>query len=337
MLEARYSLLKQQDGDLEESVPSHGLWLKARIFFATPRKVVLLCVSVSVLLLCAMVLPSVIFIATHPPITLSPGSYLAATFHDVADVIVYNVTNSGLIKVGRLTGGGIRMSALRLMLLMPDMSMLVAQSVDGNSAIWILPSACSGAGLRMLFRSKLQHPYGLARNSAGVVYVTNQNSATLVNYSTSRTSVDKFSNVVNPRGVAVDPVMGKVYVALTTLNLVGRFDENTTVMDLNVTVQQPIGVLFWSGFVFVGSAGTNSVAVIDTTLGRVIQQLTHPLLQHPAGLAMDTGGMLLFVWSQDNSVILSWNVSNVRNPVLQSTFAENVFTRPEGLLRFDCF
>ena len=134
----------------------------------------------------------------------------------------------------------------------------------------------------------------------------------------------------------MDPVLGKVYVALTTLNLVGRFDENTTVMDLNVTVQQPVGVLFWAGILFVGSAGTNSVAVIDTALGNVVQQLTHPLLQHPAGLAMDTGGMLLFVWSQDNSVILSWNVSDVRNPVLQSTFTETVFTRPEGLLRFDC-
>lgn len=278
--------------------------------------------------------------------TLGSGEYVFATFHNFRDVLVFNVTtgdvwppveNDDIIS---LLGGGSLVSELRQMLLLGDGSLLLAQSLTMNSIIMRLPNACSGHNLTAWIRFSLLHPYGLADNGRGTLYVTNQNS-NLVTYYNSSTGGPLppnayFATVQNPRGIAVDPRTGNIYVSVRDEDLLVEYGENSGNTRLRTwKIGKPIQVIFHGGLLFVGGSANDEVLVIDLDNSSADPQiLTDPLLKHPAGMALVKNTLL--VMSQDRREILAWSQANRTVFTPLGVWKKDLPVQPEGLLFVQC-
>jgi DNA-binding beta-propeller fold protein YncE len=212
------------------------------------------------------------------------------------------------------------------MLVMPDGSLLFSQSLTSYSVIFRLPNRCSGVVLTKLVTQNLLHPYQLAHNGRGTLYVTNQNSNAVTRYNlTTGNPVGPnalFVTVTNPRGVAINAAGTRVYVAARDDGLLIEYDEASGVQLRSWPVPAPIYVLVANGLVVVDSASDNTVRVIDPVSGRYfffcfffihffysgteIRRLSVSGLLHGAGMTITSNNTLL-VWSQDTSQIYAWD------------------------------
>ncbi len=178
---------------------------RCKSFFSSPCKALLVLLVLACALLACLLVPLVLSLVATRPVTLRNDSFILATFHGVLGVVAIPLSNlssssnrpfySSLVQVGDEPRG---------LLLLPDGSLLFAQSRTTNSRVWRLKNACSGFDLSV-FSSEaaaLSHPYGLAYSPrARTVFVSNQNGNSIVALNmTGGLKNELFASLGSPRG-----------------------------------------------------------------------------------------------------------------------------------------
>lgn len=294
------------------------------------------------------VVPIVVWMTSLQPVVLAPGLWVLSTYHDVRDVWAANASAVRLwpprpSREAALLGGGAQVAELRQMLVLPDGSLVLAQSLTVNSALFRLPVACDGRAGAPWIRSFLNHPYGLAHDGRGSLFVSNQNSNSITryNYTTGQAippDTGLFASLANPRGVAVDTQRRLVYAAARDEDRVIAFDWDDGSWRVNSwVVARPIGVHLYRGkWLLLGSSGDDRVHVVDLNSGAEVAQLAHVLLVHPSGLT-DVNGIVL-VASQTQRLVLAWEASgpDAREWTPLGVWRKDLPLKPEGLLTLAC-
>ncbi len=307
-----------------------------KAFFQSARNVIIMAVVLSAALLAALLVPLLLNVASRGAGTLRNGTFVLATFHSVASVLVVrqnSTEHAVLAEVG---------SEPRLMTLLPDGSLLVAQSSNDKPQIIQLSSACSGKE-SLVFSGNtaaLSHPYGLAYDS-GIVYVTNQNGNDIVRLNaTTGAAIGKenglFSSLGSPRGLAVSPFSHQVYACSNLENVVVEFSRQSGARLRTLEIVKPVGLLYaGDDMLFVGSNDpvASLIAVVSISKWCVVQVLRDERLSHPAGMALLPPSTLL-VLSQNNALLLAWDLNAVEANA--TIWADNLPARPEGLLVVHC-
>jgi mucin-19 len=212
----------------------------------------------------------------------------------------------------------------RIRLIMPGTSSTVSQATVTTLAGSGVFGTANGQGTAAQF----DIPYGVAVDSAGIIYVSDTGNDrirkidTSSNVTTLAGSTPGFSNgqgtaaqFYNPGAVAIDSA-GIIYVADTTNNRIRKIDINSNVTTLAGSTQgfsngqgtsaqfyQPIGIAVDSaGYVYVTEYGTNLIRKIDTssnvttlagsTQGFADGQGTAAQFNSPQGVAVDSAGII---------------------------------------------
>jgi serine/threonine protein kinase, bacterial len=149
-------------------------------------------------------------------------------------------------------------------------------------------------------------PGGVALDSSGSVYVTNQGMyGRVVKLQTGSSSpaVLPFSGLYEPQGLAVDSA-GTVYVADFNNRVVKLPSGSNNQSDLPITgLNYPEGVAVdTAGNVYVADRGNNRVVKLDVGSGTQ-SDLPFTDLNHPDGVAVDNAGNV-YVTDTDNNRVL---------------------------------
>lgn len=270
-------------------------------------------VALGVVLVLGIVLANALWMVSGTPLVMIPGLYVATTYHNVNDVLVFNYTASPgtVFPPMSLLGGGTRVMQVRGMCVLPDGSLLLAQGLQANSVIYRFPNQCSGAQYAPWIRANLAHPYGINHNGRGTLYVANQNSnqITHYNYTTGQPiGSGVFATMDVPRGLDVNLVTGNVYGAARAEGFIVEFSGlNGTRVHL-FPCGNAIGILYWNGYLLGGCDKTASIEIWDATTRVHLNSLTNRNLIHPAGLTIGPGPTLL-VMAQQTLVVLAWDLS----------------------------
>ena len=109
----------------------------------------------------------------------------------------------------------------------------------------------------------------------------------------------------DPRGMAVDAVAGRIYVANSWSNDLSIIDSESlqTVATVSVGLQPMAVAVAGSGRIYVANSGSHNVAVLDAQNNRLLQVI--PLAILPRGMAVDAAtGRLYVACASTNSVLV---------------------------------
>lgn len=301
------------------------------------RRLVPVTVALMVLCLAVVYVPVVISTAVSSPSLLTAPA-LFMTFHSVRNVVTYPITSSPqpqaawqpLMEIGLV-------SELRSLARLGN-GLLLVQAYTINPRILLLPDACSGANLTLVSRQGLSRPYGVAVMSSDTIIVTNQNAnnAVIINM-TSGSVVRVFAPVLSPRAVGVSLVNPFVFIN-SKVDGVLKFTRAGQLVS-TFPIKDPIGMTVATvpqlgnhEILFVGSNGDDVVYALLATSGQVVMTYQSSQLSHPSGIELLADRGILLVMSQDNALLLQFNVATGEFLGV----ALNLLYRPEDILAVNC-
>jgi len=230
-------------------------------------------------------------------------SYHGGKASGVNNLDVYTINGSSL---GPLIKDVKGLRELRGIAQIDDDTFLFANAYIGNSSI--LTTNCAGTQLSILTQKMISHPYGIAYNiNTRMVYVTNQdtNNVVVFPYDTPALTT-AFAKVDTPRGITVDPVRNFVLVASESAGVL--VFNSTGYLRQTIVVDDPIGVAVGAGYLFVSSAGTDSVYSYNLTSGKQMTTYSSGGMKHPCGLVVNRG--VLYVLGQKQTDMVAFMVSD---------------------------
>jgi len=182
------------------------------------------------------------------------------------------------------------------------------------------------------------HPYGVSFDpSRQRVYVSNQNGDDVIFFSLSDPStISSFAYVPNPRGVAVDPITGNVFVASVGWNSVMVYSPNGTEIQ-SIDVKHPISLHINTNTLFISSfrkPPASYAKLYSFTISHGIPY-KHSLYNfsdpHPTGMVL----------VDDKLYVLGQNTSSLYSLSLQKGSTEEHLASfddyPEHLILSDCW
>jgi len=292
---------------------------------------------------------------------LSSDFYFYVTFHggsghhDVNQVLKYSSSGDALGEV--LSGHQVdNLNELRSMTLdgsSPNSALLIANAKSSESRIVVF-GPCDSDGKRSYIDDlvttdqddDLDHPYGVAIDGSGNVWVSNQHSDRITRYHSMRNKA-KAGDAIKPnpfamsgsgegtRGIAYDKQHDLVYVADEANDIVRVFDASSRSALHQISVSNPIGLFIeeTTAVLYVGSKDDDapSVKAFDMSSRKLLQSYSHDSITHPAGIAARDG--LLFVLCQDQRKLASFDVASGK---YQHTLVRDFSDDPEGLLISPC-
>eukprot|EP00760_Papus_ankaliazontas_P014955 PhM_4_TR16197/c0_g2_i1/m.68873 len=177
-------------------------------------------------------------------------------------------------------------------------------------------------------QDQLLHPYDIARvampSGEDELLVSNQDNNAIVHVVTSaannsRSTVTKvITTPASPRGLTTDGA-GRLWVCGDDANAVWVYNMATWSLVSSITLNHPIGARYDAEHdvvLITTKDSTNSAVVVYNATGAngvapspvPVRTVTHPALNHGAGLASHDGWW--YVLSQDNDTLLRMNLSN---------------------------
>lgn len=311
---------------------------------SSSRFVVASGVAIAVILVCLVLFPMIYIFDTRVTPPLQPGTYVAATFDTLSNVLLLNGSHSGLgpglpLFTGALRG---RLDALRDMLVLPNQSLLIVQSSNFRPSIIRVSDPCGGANAEVFTQSSLlKEPYGIAVHlQRQIVYVSNQAGNNVVHFNLSTgEALGFFAAVDNPRGIALDQVSGNVYVASRGSRAILEYGSEGGRVLRRWLDERPIGLMLYQGWLVYGSAADNRVRFIDLSSGEIKITLSDVRLVHPSGLVILSN--VLLVLSQSAAAVFSWElvttpVNIIRNITHLELWRGGLLPRGEALATFTC-
>jgi sugar lactone lactonase YvrE len=203
-----------------------------------------------------------------------------------------------------------------------------SETVNASAGTFSIPVTLSGTRTQTVstFASGFDFPLGLAFDSAGNLYVSNQDNGT-VNKVTPAGTVSTFATgFVASDGLAFD-ASGNLFVANFDTNTVSKVTPAGAVSTFATGFDDPSSLAFdASGNLFVANVGNDTVSEV-TPAGTVSTFATG--FDVPAGLAFDASGNL-FVSNGGNTTVREKTVSEVTPAGVVSTFATGLI-QPAGL------
>jgi DNA-binding beta-propeller fold protein YncE len=235
-----------------------------------------------------------------------PNFYI--TFHGgntgYPNIGVYSITGTFL---GDLLSSENGHSSLRSLVLAPSIHTLYICSAYDNTLL-----SCRGCGNQSSVNvissdSSLKHPYGIAIDeiNTGRIYISNQNGDNVIAFNSILSPPVVFAPTVpNPRGIAVDPRTGDVYVGSEQNSVVMVYSKLGIIKKI-LPVKVPIGVYINQGLLYVSDHGKPSgVYAYNMTTGEKI--LTYAIPDaHPTGITYYNG--ILYVLGQDTWKLYQYN------------------------------
>jgi serine/threonine-protein kinase len=193
-----------------------------------------------------------------------------------------------------------------------------------SSAQTATPTTGYGPGIRLPF-TDLKRPFGVAVDTAGAVYVTEEDNNQVVKLAagSSTQAVLPFTGLNYPVGVAVDSA-GSVYVTDLDNNrvlMLAAGSSTQTVLPFT-GLSRPVGVAVdTAGSVYVADA--NHDRVVKLTAGSSIQAvLPFTGLSDPVGVAVDTAGSV-YVTDHDNKRVVKLAAGSSTQTALPFTGLKN--------------
>jgi len=265
------------------------------------------------------------------------GSRLYITFHGGSDDGSINTIQSydfdgNLLDDDVLTGD--TQSELRSMLVLPDQTLLVANSHKNDSRIAHY-SACGANGKRKYMgdftgAAHTAHPYGLAfgadlAKADNVLWVSNQDSFDVTQFGATGTFQQQLRafGTEELRSIAYNANTGVLYVANEDEDTVLGFETSShtwnTALKLNVTT--PVGLFMdlSKNVLFVGSNNANSTAgfvyAFDVSVpanggvpaNKLTQRFTHAHMKHPTGIVVRNDEVYILAQKDGNLAQFSYS------------------------------
>jgi len=245
------------------------------------------------------------------------------------------------------------------MLILPDGSLLL-NSANQHVSTVLRYASCSADGTRASMggfitpdaSSGLSHPYGLAADADGSIYVSNQDTDVVLRFFGLNTAqpgqpmpavgggqypgsfFQLNDGAEGVRGVAYDSASSLMWIADEQLGLYALNSTGDVVGHLDMA--SPIALFAaGDGFVYVSSStGDNSagfVYAVSSKTFSVVTSFTADSLAHPSGIVVNDG--TLYVASHTNKSIMSFDVKTGKQ---LGTVVDNLPDNPEGLILSMC-
>jgi sugar lactone lactonase YvrE len=204
----------------------------------------------------------------------------------------------------------------------------------------------TAGGVGSVFASiGLDHPYGLAFDSAGNLYVSSSGDNRIVKLTPGGAgSVFANAGLNTPTGLAFDSA-GNLYVANAGNNTIRKFTPGGVgSLFANTGLSVPVGLAFDSaGSLYVANSGNNTIRKF--TPGGFGSLFANSGLNDPRGLAFDSAGNLYVANAQANTIekftpggVGSVFTSNVNGPIgLAFDSAGNLYVADSGTDTIDKF
>jgi len=242
-----------------------------------------------------------------------PSFYI--TFHGgksgYPNIGVYSLTGASLGDLLSSENGHIGLRSLVI-----SKSTGIVYICSATDSMIIQTQGCGNAVTVTSSDPNLSHPYGITLDdSTGTMYVSNQDGANVIAYSSPTATPTIFASTSNPRGITVDPDTSDVYVGVDDAAAVQIFFSNGTQKG-SIPVSLPIGLYIDSGVLYVSDHGTPSgVYGFNITTWQKI--ITYKIPDgHPTGIVTYNG--MLYVLGQDTYQLYQFNI---RTGQLQGSIA----------------
>lgn len=148
----------------------------------------------------------------------------------------------------------------------------------------------SGGNGTVFAATGLSQPIGIGFDSAGSLFVANAASHTIMKYDQSGNGTlfaDGVDGISNPVGIAIDG-SDNVYVASQFLGTVHKFAPDGTGSVFASGLDQPYGLAFAGGMLYVGTAADDKITKFDS--GGTPTAFASTAIDNPIGIAVDSGG-----------------------------------------------
>ncbi|QEC70848.1 hypothetical protein FSB73_03300 [Arachidicoccus ginsenosidivorans] len=150
-----------------------------------------------------------------------------------------------------------------------------------------------------LFATGFDHPYGLAFDASGILYVSNTNGNSVSKVDVSGAVTETYTGFIKPVGLAFEGE-GNLYVATPSNNTVSKVNPSGTVTATYTGFNFPIGLAFdASGYLYVANEVTDIVNKLDAG-GNIVA--TYTGFNRPVALSLDALGNLFVANYLGNTV-----------------------------------